>query len=45
MKKTYTSPEIEIIEFDGEAQMTMTLSGVESEFGDNDIDSTIGGWE
>lgn len=42
MKKEYQTPEIEIIEFDAEVQMMMTISG---NTGDNFVDSGITGWE
>lgn len=46
MRKEYQTPEIEIIEFDAEVQMNMTLSGPDSDcFGDNDWDINDTGWE
>ena len=45
MRKEYQTPEIEIIEFDAEVQMKMTLSGTESEWlGDNNWDINDTGW-
>lgn len=47
MRKEYQTPEIEIIEFDTEVQMLMTISGGggTAEFGDNDANSDDLGWE
>ena len=46
MRKEYQTPEIEIIEFDAEVQMTTTLSDFNQEqFGDNDTNSDDWGWE
>lgn len=47
MRKEYQTPEIEIIEFDMDVQMMMTLSNTgDSELnnGDNDLDSGETGW-
>ncbi len=41
MKEIYQTPEIEIIEFDMEVQMMMTVSGFE----DNFVDANGNGWE
>lgn len=42
MKEIYQTPEIEIIEFDMEVQMMMTVSGG---FEDNFVDLNGNGWE
>lgn len=42
MKEIYQTPEIEIIEFDMEVQMMMTVSGG---VGDNLLDANGNGWE
>ena len=42
MKEIYQTPEIEIIEFDMEVQMMMTVSGG---LGENFVDSNENGWE
>lgn len=44
MRKEYQTPEIEIIEFDVEVQMLMTVSGGTGK-GDNDFDIGDSGWE
>ena len=46
MRKEYQTPEIEIIEFDAEVQMMMTISGNTGDKNeDNFWDSGITGWE
>ena len=45
MRKEYQTPEIEIIEFDTEVQMMLTLSNTPQENIDNDFNFDNSGWE
>lgn len=45
MRKEYQTPEIEIIEFDTEVQMMLTLSNTPQENSDNDFNLDNSGWE
>ena len=45
MRKEYQTPEIEIIEFDAEVQMMLTLSNTPQENIDNDFNLDNSGWE
>ena len=45
MGKEYQTPEIEIIEFDAEVQMMLTLSNTPQENIDNDFNLDNSGWE